>query len=54
MSGHLHTDAEESQLYNDNRCAWCEAQLPEEAAVTRLTCSERCRRARSRARQRAS
>ena len=51
-AGRLHTSPEERALYDAARCAWCERDLPTDHAL-RTTCSERCRRARSRARQRA-
>lgn len=50
--GRLHSPEEEEALYDATFCAWCEEPLPTEG-IDRLTCSERCRKARTRARQRA-
>jgi hypothetical protein len=51
--GRLHTPAEERVLYAQVRCAWCETPLATDDLL-RETCSERCRRARSRERLRAA
>lgn len=50
--GHLRLNKDEADLYRQARCAWCAEELPTDG-ILRLTCSERCRRARSRARHRA-
>ena len=49
--GRPRSPQEEHALYDAVRCAWCEEPLPTDG-IQRLTCSQRCRKARTRARQR--